>query len=157
MGAALTAHLLGLPAFAVSLDACPAGVAHWETAEWAIRETVRTHWGRWSDSTILLNINVPNLPIAELRGVMVTSLSRTSCLSRYQITASSEHTLAVTPREELDDSALETGSDAWALAQGYVSVTPVHLLPEVLYLGPGNELETAIPLAPLPQDMAFEC
>jgi 5'-nucleotidase len=32
VGAALTAHLLGVPAIAISLDAGPAGVAHWEAA-----------------------------------------------------------------------------------------------------------------------------
>lgn len=41
VGAALTAHLLGVPAIAISLDVGLAEVAHWEAAAWALIEAVR--------------------------------------------------------------------------------------------------------------------
>ena len=38
VGAALTAHLLGIPAIAVSLDASSTGMAHWSAAAWALEQ-----------------------------------------------------------------------------------------------------------------------
>ncbi len=147
VGAALTAHLLGVPAIAVSLDAGAAGVAHWEAAAWALVETVRL-WqanassvsGSRLDSTpAMFNVNVPNLPVAALSGILITSLAGFSCLTRYRFEPDPhyEDILAVNG-DEYQQQAAEVWTDAWALELGYVSITPLRAVPDLLCVVPWN-------------------
>ncbi|MCX7853741.1 MAG: 5'/3'-nucleotidase SurE, partial [Caldilineales bacterium] len=148
VGAALTAHLLGVPAIAVSLDVGASGVAHWETAAWALVATVhlwQANPSRMPDAILdstpaMFNVNVPNLPAAALSGILITSLSSFSCLTRYRFAPAPQHSaniLAVNGHEN-HRPAPEIWSDAWALELGYVSITPFRAIPDLLCVVPWN-------------------
>ena len=120
VGAALTAYLLGKPAIAISLDAKPAGVVHWNTAAWCLQEIIKSHAPSAAVEHPLLNANIPNRPIGQLTGIEITSLGATSCLDRYTISMSHEHTVHFEQR--LMPATLDgPGSDAWALGQTVLS------------------------------------
>lgn len=146
VGAALTAQLLGFPAMAISLDFSGSGVAHWETAGWAIR-TVFTMWQRRVDSTpLVFNVNVPNLPVAGLSGTQLTTFGTDSFLGKYHFRSDphDEHTVVATRHNngKYDEGR---GSDTWndiaAVARGRVSITPLRPFPDLLCVAPWIEAE----------------
>ena len=67
VGAALTAAGLGVPSIAVSLRWSEDGEYHWATA--AALAVGALDWVVAGDNARVLNLNVPNRPIAELEGV----------------------------------------------------------------------------------------
>ena len=139
VGAALTAHLLGVPAIAVSLDAGAAGVAHWDAAAWAVGEVVRLWQTNPEPTPVVFNVNVPNLPVTRLSGTLITSPATDSCLTKYRFTPDphAENTIAATRLEE-DGLTPEPWSDAWAVGLGYVAITPFRALPNLLCVVPWN-------------------
>jgi 5'-nucleotidase len=160
VGAALTAHLLGVPAIAISLDAGSAGVAHWDAAAWALEEVVHL-WQNNPDTTpVVLNVNVPNLPAAHLAGTLITGPVDDSCLSKYRFVRDPhvENTLNAI-RQEHGDHEPEPWSDAWALQLGYVAITPFRVIPDLLCVVPWSVPPEAIPLPTLsvPEMAKPEC
>lgn len=123
VAAAMEGRHLGLPALAVSLN----GHQHYETAaaitcsllRALVREPLRT--GR------ILNINVPDLPLEQIKGIRVTR-----CGSRHpadQVITQQDprgHTVYwIGPPGNQLDAAPDT--DFAAIDAGYVSVTPLHV------------------------------
>lgn len=123
VAAAMEGRHLGLPALAVSLN----GHTHYETAAAVTcsilrelqREPLRT--GR------ILNINVPDLPLDQIKGIRVTR-----CGSRHpadQVIPQEDprgNTLYwIGPPGEKHDAGPDT--DFAAVDEGYVSVTPLHV------------------------------
>src|SRR5262249_11309801 len=74
VAAAMEGYLLGIPSFAVSLTS-KAG-KHYATAARVARELVERLQRRPAPSPVLLNVNVPDLPFDELRGLEVTRLGK---------------------------------------------------------------------------------
>lgn len=162
VGAALTAHLLGVPAIAISLDVGLAGVAHWNSAAWALGEVVRL----WQDNAapalatspeptpVVFNVNVPNLPVSALEGTLITSPANESCLTKYRFTSHPhiENALAVIHHDDEND-APEPWSDAWAVELGYVSITPFRAVPDLLCVIPWTAPSEAfaLPLLAAPE------
>ena len=125
VAAAMEAAIFGLPAVAVSLDSYESqeyGLAARVAA--GVVAKVREH-GLPPDT--LLNVNVPPLSPGELAGVVVTRLGRR--VYRDVLVARRD------PRErpyywiggEPPSGHLDEGTDIWAVANGYVSVTPIHM------------------------------
>lgn len=123
VAAAMEGRHLGLPALAVSLN----GYTHYDTAAKVtcailralLREPLRT--GR------ILNINVPDLPLSEIKGIRVTR-----CGSRHpsdqvipQEDPRGNMMYWIGPPGEKLDAGPDT--DFAAVDQGYVSVTPLHV------------------------------
>ncbi len=157
VGAALTAHLLGLPAIAVSLAAASDETAHWETAAWALGEAIRLQrasasgaLGAAPDSPPpLFNINVPNRPLPRLAGTLVTVPAIISCLTRYRFCADPHAgNIIVSPSQDHQRTP-EPGTDAWAVERGYVAITPLRAFPDVLDVVPVGFSPTcfALPLS----------
>jgi 5'-nucleotidase len=130
VGAALMASLEGIPAIAVSTVGGER--MHWQTAALIAGRLA----GRMKDlpagENLLLNLNVPNVAAEELAGARITHLSRDCCLPRLAVVADEARTNTFTlttvrqvPRAE------DEGSDEWAVASGYVSITP--LLPDISF------------------------
>ncbi len=154
VGAALTAHILGVPAIAVSLDAGPAGVAHWDAATWAIGEVVRLSQENAEPTPVIFNVNVPNVPVSRLAGTLITSPANTSCLTRYRFSHDphEKNTLAVIAHDE-GELAPEPWTDVWAVKLGYVAITPFRAVPDLLSVVPwGVPSEAvALPLLSVPE------
>jgi 5'-nucleotidase len=75
----------------------------------------------------LLNINVPALPESQIRGIYVTRLGRRIyrdlVVKRQDPFGRNYYWIGGEPPE----GVMEEGTDVWAVANGYVSVTPIHL------------------------------
>jgi 5'-nucleotidase len=74
VAAATEGYLLGVPAIAVSLVGSE--YAHYDTAARVARELVERIRREPMSEPVLLNVNVPDLPYAELAGIEVTRLGR---------------------------------------------------------------------------------
>ncbi|MGK5627817.1 5'/3'-nucleotidase SurE [Streptomyces sp. URMC 123] len=118
--AALTAATLGMSGLAVSIDS--ARPRHLETAarvagmatEWIVRARKRT----------VLNVNVPDLPFEELRGVR---WGRLAAVGRVRLAAregdGGTRALGVVP--DPSPAAVDPRTDDGLVAAGYVAVTPL--------------------------------
>jgi 5'-nucleotidase len=125
VAAATEGFLLGIPSIAVSLVAN--GGDHFETAARVTLELVQRFQAQPLAESVLLNVNVPDVPYAELAGHEVTRLGR-----RHK---AEPVVKSVTPRGEAvywvgaaggaQDAG--AGTDFHAVANGVVSVTPLQV------------------------------
>jgi 5'-nucleotidase len=123
--AAMEGAIAGVPAIAVSLDTY--GEADFSfAAQVAARLAEQVHQHGLPSET-LLNLNVPSIPEAEIAGVMVTRMG----LRIYY----DELVRRVDPKGrpyywiggQVPGGVLDKGTDLWALANNYVSITPLQL------------------------------
>lgn len=121
LAAALEGRHLGLPAIAVSLD----GRQHYETAARVVCDLIPKLHNQLLNDHEILNINVPDLPYDELKGIKVCHLG-------YRA-SSAEVIKQVDPRGEtiywigpsgLPENEAE-GTDFHAVKNGYVAITPI--------------------------------
>ena len=125
VAAATEGYLLGVPSLAISLASFEG--RHFATAGRVARELVQRFRDAPYAEPILLNVNVPDIPYAELRGMRVTRLGR-----RHKAEPAVK---SVNPRGEtmywigaagLAADAGE-GTDFHAAEHGWVSVTPLQI------------------------------
>lgn len=126
VAAAIEGRFLGLPAIAVSLVLGDDG--HFETAASIARRLVEPLVGdRPLPRNTILNVNVPDVPLAEISGLVSTRLG-----FRHK----SEP--VIKSRDPKDRPiywigpagpgvATDAGTDFEAIARGFVSVTPIHV------------------------------
>jgi 5'-nucleotidase len=125
LGCADEAAVLGLPALAVSLERSEKmdyGAAADLTAL-LIRELARREMLR---SGLLLNMNVPARPAAEVRGFRLTRLDTRPAIEFYEKRIDNQGNEGYWPGFRPLEPG-RPGTDTWALSQGYVSVTPLGL------------------------------
>lgn len=137
VGAAATANIIGYPAIAVSLATSSEETNHWQTAASCLGEIVRELGSTGYQSPLLLDMNVPNSSLAQLASVEVISLSARSCTDSYEIRMKQEERLSLTRRPVASQTTDPVGSDAWAIAQNRVSLTPLRLFGDVMVVSPG--------------------
>lgn len=125
VAAATEGYLLDIPAIAVSL-ASKRG-AHFETAGRIARELAERFMRDEFGAPVLLNVNVPDVPYEELRGIRVTRLGRRHKAEGVvkQVTPRHETVYWVGAAGEAADAG--EGTDFHAVANGYVSVTPLQI------------------------------
>jgi 5'-nucleotidase len=128
---AVEASLLGIPALAVSLASDheePLARRYWESAAEIVRRCVALGFEELRDAASYWNLNVPNAPLAEIRGIAVTRLGRKRVCGRM---VGQEHGGA-TRYYRAWESPFETdrdtlGTDIGAVHAGYASLTPLLL------------------------------
>lgn len=116
VGAALTAGTHGCRAVAVSL----AGRTHFDTAAAVARRLIERALD--APAPLVLNVNVPDVPLDQLRGVRRAPLARFGAV-QTQVTEVAEGYVAVSFTEV--DPGGEPGTDAALLADGWATVTPL--------------------------------
>ncbi|WP_126444463.1 5'/3'-nucleotidase SurE [Sulfuricystis multivorans] len=123
VAAAMEGYLLGIPALAVSL-ASFAG-RHFETAARVVRALVERLHARPFPEPVLLNVNVPDRPQAELSGWEVTRLGRRHKAEPVvkQVSPRGDTVYWIGPAGAAADAG--PGTDFHAVAQGRVSITPL--------------------------------
>jgi 5'-nucleotidase len=122
---AIEARLLGIPSFAISL-AARENFRFADAAEVAVTTAAMIFDQGLSEGT-LLNVNVPNVPLPEIKGTMITRLGKRIY---HQMTVE-----RVDPRGKKyywigggePDWEREEGTDLDAVDRNYVSITPLHL------------------------------
>lgn len=127
--AAMEAAIWGLPGIAVSLDSPEnhRGALDYAAAAHVAREAARTIIEHGLPKGILLNVNVPYLPESELKGIRITRQG----LRVYRDQLDERKDPRGRPYYwiggESPTGVLEPGTDFGALADGMVSITPLHL------------------------------
>lgn len=125
--AAMEAVIAGLPGIAVSLDTPEQGSFTFEPAAMITATLARQILDHGLPPGILLNVNIPNLPVAAMAGIRITRqglrVYRDALVRRDD------------PRQrpyywiggETPTGVAEPGTDFWAVQEGFVSITPLQL------------------------------
>jgi 5'-nucleotidase len=127
VAAAIEGRFLGLPTIAVSLVVGSSTGPHFATAARIARELVLRVMARPLHRSMILNVNVPDLPYEELRGIEVTRLGhrhRAEDAVRGQDPRGREIYWVGAAGKGQDAGP---GTDFHAVAGGYVSVTPLQV------------------------------
>jgi len=127
VAAAIEGRFLGLPAVAISLCTTPDEEAHFETAAQVARQLVAQLLQSPLEPTLILNVNVPNVPFAALKGFRSTRLGfrhRSEPILQAQ-DPRGRPVYWVGPAGPQQDAG--PGTDFEAIAEGYVSVTPLQI------------------------------
>ncbi len=127
VSAAVEGHFLGKPAIAVSLD-CRAEdeIHHYVTAADAVVKILGKISTLPRQERPLLNINVPNLPRDEIKGIRITKKGfryySEKVTRLFDPKGNEFFWVCGNPEDRLDE-----GSDVTAVSEGYISVTPIHM------------------------------
>ncbi len=128
IAAAMEATILGVPAIALSQSIKTGQPEQWETAAYhspkIIKDLLQEGWAK----DILININFPNLASKEVKGI--TCVRHGMRHEKGEITEWSDprgekfYWLASSTRK---DNSTELDTDLSCVANGYISITPLHL------------------------------
>lgn len=125
VAAATEGFLLGIPSIAVSLTSFDGH--HYETAGRVVRDLVERFMRDPIRQPVLLNVNVPDLPYADLKGMEVTRLGKrhkAEPVVRMQ-TPRNETVYWVGAAGAAQDAG--PGTDFHAVERGVVSLTPLQI------------------------------
>jgi 5'-nucleotidase len=125
IAAAMEGCNLGLPAIAVS--SVSQDVKYYDTAAKITSQIAKQVLRNGLPSKTMLNVNVPDLPLDEIKGIEVTRLG-----TRHNAEATQK---LVDPRNRPiywigqpgEEADAGPGTDFFAVKRGFVSITPIHL------------------------------
>jgi 5'-nucleotidase len=125
VSAATEAVILGVPGVAFSL--CTYVDPQWEMAGRVARELTERIMKHLPPPGVLLNINMPNLPYSELKGVKVTRMGRSRFIEKFHQRLDPRGRTYYWLDGDLEVQDDGDDIDIHAVRDGYVSVTPIHL------------------------------
>ncbi|MBN8482698.1 MAG: 5'/3'-nucleotidase SurE [Xanthomonadales bacterium] len=127
VSAAMEGRFLGLPAIAVSLVTRDHKGEHFESAALAVMLLMRKLIVDPLPADTILNVNVPDLPWEQIRGLSVARLGRrhrsAPCIAQHD--PRGRPIWWIGPAGEAEDDG--PGTDFHAVREGYVSITPIHV------------------------------
>jgi 5'-nucleotidase len=126
VGGALQAFLHGLPSIAVSID----GIDN-PYMDIAARFTLQLVSGVLEDAAglkYLLNVNVPGLPVKQIRGVKTTRFITTGLADTVEEGHDGRRQYYWLKYKKIHGDGKSRVTDAWAVSHGYISITPLHKL-----------------------------
>ena len=128
VSAAIEAAIIGKPSLAVSVATWDKEV-HWEPVARFAAGVARWLAAHPLPPYTILNVNAPNLPQSEIAGVAVTTQGRRQYVDRIEKrldpVGRPYYWLGGSLAEEA--AGAEAGSDVRAVADGKISITPIHL------------------------------
>lgn len=119
VGAALTASTHGLPALAISVSA--ADPTHWDTAA-SVSERALTWLVDHDSGPVVLNVNVPDIPVGDLCGITRAPLASFGAV-QADIAETGEGFVTLTFSEI--DMSTEPHTDAGLQTVGWATITPL--------------------------------
>ena len=125
VAAAMEGRYLGYPAVAISMVGDD--IQHYETGAAIAKQLILQLGSHRLPSQTILNVNVPDLPLDEIKGIQVTRLgSRHGAepIVRDQNPRGRPIYWIGLPGQAADSGP---GTDFCAVKEGYVSITPLHL------------------------------
>ncbi|HLJ61246.1 MAG TPA: 5'/3'-nucleotidase SurE [bacterium] len=122
---AVEAALFGIPSVAISVGAFRE--IHWEPAAAFAATLVGELSRRGLPRDTFLNVNVPNLPADELRGVEITRQGTRRYVSRLEKRSDPRGRDYYWLTGSAADEGSAEGTDVRAVAEGRISVTPLRL------------------------------
>jgi 5'-nucleotidase len=135
VGAAMAAYLRGFPAMAVS---CEKWFYDEEDRKYHLNESYLRDVSRFIallsrrigsislPHSLFLNVNMPNRPLGEVRGVNITRLARKSHVNTVEEGHDGKKSYYMLVRQSVNTQA-DRRTDIWAINQGDISITPLHL------------------------------
>jgi 5'-nucleotidase len=125
VAAAMEGYLLGVPSFAVSMS--KHNPIHFESAATIVVELIQQYQRNSFLGPMLLNINVPDIPYAEIRGKTVTRLGKRHKAEPVikSSTPRGETVYWVGAAGNAQDAG--EGTDFYAVANNQVSITPLQI------------------------------
>ncbi len=127
VAAAIEGRFLGLPTIAMSLCTTPDSGRHFDAGAEVARRLVAQLLSKALERSLILNVNVPDMPLEQLRGFRSTRLGYRHRSERI-IPAKDPRgrpVYWVGPAGSEQDAG--PGTDFDAVANGYVSVTPLQI------------------------------
>ena len=125
VAAATEGFLLGIPSIAVSLASKAGG--NYATAAGVVADLIRRYSSRPLPQAMLLNVNVPDMPMSQLTGIQVTRLGRRHKAEPVikSSTPRGDTVYWVGAAGGAQDAG--EGTDFHAVANGAVSITPLQI------------------------------
>jgi 5'-nucleotidase len=78
---------------------------------------------------LFLNVNFPSLPLAEVKGVQITRLAHKSHVNTVEEGHDGKRGYYMLIRQAVNEQ-MDKRTDIWAVSQGNISITPLHLFLE---------------------------
>lgn len=125
VSAATEGVVLGIPGVAFSL--CTYVDPQWEMAERVAKELTEKIIANPLPKGVLLNINMPNLPYEELKGIKVTRMGSSRFVEKFHKRLDPRGRTYYWLDGELEVYDEGDDVDVHAVSEGYVSVTPIQL------------------------------
>ncbi|MDD3725988.1 MAG: 5'/3'-nucleotidase SurE [Candidatus Ratteibacteria bacterium] len=125
VSAAEEGALLGIPSFAVSLDSNKR--YYFDTAAEITLRIIKKMEGIKIPPDIVININVPDMPISKVKGIRLTYQSKARYEEEYEKRTDPRGNSYYWLKGVFKKVNNEKGSDVDAVKQGYISITPLHL------------------------------
>jgi len=123
VGAAMQAYLRGLPAIAIS--AATRNSPHLAIAARLARLLAQEIHSQAPPSAVFLNVNMPGLPLAEIKGIRLTERAHQTHIDTVEEGRDGKREYYWLVRQKLAIEAAEN-TDIRALEEGYISITPLH-------------------------------
>jgi len=125
VAAATEGRFLGLPSIAVSL----AGphCQHYDTAAQVAKYLVQKLESDRLPSDTILNVNVPDLPLSEIKGIQVTRLGTRHIAEPTKKSTDLRGRTIYWIGQPGPEQDAGPGTDFYAVNMGYISITPLHL------------------------------
>jgi 5'-nucleotidase len=125
VSAAVEAAIMGIPAVAVSLDAGESpGFTY--AAKFATELAAGLLEDPFLPPHVLLNVNVPNVPEDQIKGVAITRQSSSCYGESFERRDVSPDKTFFTLSGKLSDLSEPLDFDVTALSNHYISITPIH-------------------------------
>jgi 5'-nucleotidase len=123
VAAAMEGRFLGLPAIAISL----AGNTHFESAAFYAKQLVEKLLASPLSADQVLNVNVPDIPLAQIKGIKITRLGKRhkAELIEKSVDPRGREIFWVGPPGKIAEAG--EGTDFHAIENGYVSITPLKI------------------------------
>ncbi len=126
VSAAMEGAILGITSFAISVTNIQSKVDYTAAADFAVDLARLLEGHKLPDST-LLNVNVPDIPASEILGVKVTRQGKRRYVGQLERRTDPMGRDYYWLGGDLPEDELEEGTDVKAVADGHISITPVHL------------------------------
>jgi len=123
VGAALQGYLHGFPAFAISIDAGDS--LYLDNAAKLAALLAKKIDSHTLPANIFLNVNLPNLPLAKIKGVKITRLASESHIDTVEEGHDGKQAYYWLVRHKINKDT-DRKTDIWAIEQGNISITPLH-------------------------------
>lgn len=123
VSAATEGTILGIPSIAISINTFKDPI--WDTAARVARHLVRVAHEKGIPENTLLNVNVPNLPFDQLKGIRVTRMGRSRFVETFDRRTDPRGNVYYWMDGEIEEIGDMKETDLEALNTGHVSVTPI--------------------------------
>jgi 5'-nucleotidase len=128
IAATMEATLLGIPAIAFSRAITDEGVLTWQTAQEAVRHTLRAFAGCPLNADTLLSVNIPDCPVTSLRGIRLAHQGQRAVHDAVDVRTDPRgrayYWIGGTNLRDVPDDA---DSDCSLLQQNHITATPIAL------------------------------